>query len=53
MICLTDLKELPDDYTINASSHGTLAIERFKLAMALDPADPQTEDLREKLVEDA
>jgi len=44
---------LPDDYTINASSHGTLAIERFKLALALDPDDPQVENLREKLIEDA
>lgn len=56
MIFLLDLKnfnELPSSIKINASANGALAIERFKLAMALDPDDPQTENLREKLIEDA
>jgi hypothetical protein len=55
VIFLSDLKnldELSKEIQINVSSNGALAIERFKFAMTLDPDNPQTKELREKLIED-
>jgi len=45
---------LPSDQKINASSPGTLALERFKLAMALgDDESEMTQQLKEFLLENA
>lgn len=40
------------DLKINANSSGTLAVERFKMAMALTADEKETAELRKRLVED-
>jgi hypothetical protein len=50
---LEQYKKRAANININANSSATLAIERFKMAIALEPDTPETVELKKRLIEEA